>query len=111
MVLEKVYTSTPGSALSSLNAQAQRGLRRYRKPIVVPTLYMNTLYTDELLERVRVGDVVTVKVQRGSLLIDGLYRITKQTLNPNTEQIEYTVTPEDDTIGYVVPPDQYGVSP
>lgn len=95
VVLEKVYNATPGSSVSSLQAQADRGLKRYRRSIQIPSITTTPDALDSLLYAVNEGDVVTVDIRKGWVNLYGLYRITTKALNPNTDQITYTITPED----------------
>ena len=96
IVLEKVYNATPGSAVSSLTAQARRGLGRYRKPVVIPSITSKPGLTNELLDQVVTGDIVTVDIRRGWMQALGLYRIVGIGLDPNTDQITFTITPWDE---------------
>lgn len=95
LILEKVYNATPGSAISSLQAQADRGYRRYSHAYVVPSVTMNANYTDELLDRVHTGDIVTLDIKAGWFQVTGKHRINAISLNPKTNMLTYDITPED----------------
>lgn len=95
LVLEKVYNATPGSAISSLVAQAKRGIARYSRPLVLPQVTMDSRFTDEILDRVTKGDIVQVQIKQGWLDIDWPYRVTSLSLDPATDQITFALTPED----------------
>lgn len=94
LVLETVYNATPGSSISSLQAQADRGLARYRRPVTIPSV---TTHQDagHLLSQVKVGDIVPVKISKGWVQVNALYRIVEISLDPNTEEITYVLAPED----------------
>lgn len=102
LVLEKVYNATPGSAISSLQQQASRGLARYRKPVNIPSI---TTYqaSGDLLTKVFTGDRVPVRIDYGWVQANSQYRITQISLAPATDQITFTVTPEDSNIVVILP--------
>jgi hypothetical protein len=97
LVLEKVFEGTPGGSISSLDAQAERGLARYRRAIVTPIVDMDPDLTDELLASVNVGDTVTAKFV--SLLPDipdeAEYRITRITLDPRHDRLSFDLSMKD----------------
>lgn len=94
LILELVYVGTPGSTVDSLQAQADRGQRRFKFPVVLPTLKAFQPLTDELLGMVQVGDVVPVIVRLGWIDLVGDYRIVEIRLDPKTEQMDIKVNPE-----------------
>jgi hypothetical protein len=93
--MEIAYMATPASPVASLYAQARRGIERYRKPTTVPSVTSNPAYCTELLKRVKTGDVVDVDVRDGWFETITKHRILDMTLDPTTEQIQYTLMPED----------------
>lgn len=94
LVLETVYNATPGSSVSSLQAQADRGLARYRRPVTIPSVTTHQ-EAGHLLSQVKTGDVVPIKISKGWVQVNALYRIVEVSLDPNTEAITYVVAPED----------------
>lgn len=94
LILEKVYTGTPGASVNTLQAQADRGLRRYKDPVKTPTLTTFPVDGDELLGMIVPGDVVPVDVRFGWFDMNEDYRIVKMSLDPRTEQLAITVNPE-----------------
>lgn len=97
IIMEKVYNATPGSAISSLEAQALRGLKRYARPVIIPSVTMDPKFTDELLDNVGLGDVVRVVVHKGWIDVDAKYRVVSRSLDPSSDALTYTLTPEDVT--------------
>lgn len=95
VVLEKVYNATPGSAVSSLRQQAQRGVSRYSRPVIIPTLSVHKDFTQEVIEKVALGDVVRVRIKKGWIDLDDYYRVTGRTIDPKTDTISLTIQPED----------------
>lgn len=96
VILEKVYSATPGSSVSSLNAQAARGVGRYSRPVKIPAITTKPEDVEELLDRVRTGDIVHLDVRQGWVQEQGRYRVTGVSLDPMSEQITFTVTPWDE---------------
>lgn len=94
LILEKVYNATPGSSVSSLRAQAKRGVARWGKSIVMPTLVMNPAYTNELLQNIELGDVVPVVIDDQWLQLNEEVRIVGRTLDVASDQITYEIAPE-----------------
>lgn len=94
IVLEKVYNATPGSAISSLDAQAKRGVKRWSSPVILPELVMHPQYTEELLQTISLGDVVPVVVQDAWVNINSEYRIVGRSLDVEADQITYQIVPE-----------------
>lgn len=103
LILEIAYMATPGSSISSLKWQAQRGIERYRKPTTVPSLISNPAFTDEILRYVRTGDVLPVDVRSGWFQTVTEYRVLEMTLDPETEQITFQLMPEDTPITVMSP--------
>lgn len=97
LVLEQVYTGTPNSPASSWRRQAERGLARYRRPVVIPDVTLDPNATDELLEAVSIGDLVTTDISNVVKNIDVFQkaRVTEMYLNPATDALRYVLTPED----------------
>lgn len=93
LTLEMVYNATPGSSINSLQAQADRGLRRYRDPVLMPTLTTYDVDGDELFGRVTVGDIVPVNVVNGWATLIGDYRIIVISMNPQTGVLSLTINP------------------
>lgn len=98
MILEKAYDATPGSSLSSLTAQARRGIERYRDPVIVPVLMTDPRRLDEILDSVIVGDVVTVDIVKGTVTAQGKFRVMSMTLEPNADHVAVEITPEDEDL-------------
>lgn len=94
-LLEMSYTATPGSSWTTLWSQARRGYIRYSRLTRTPSITMSSVYTEELLDSVSLGDRVTVDIRDGWLKSNGLYRIVEISLDPATDQLSYTVSPED----------------
>lgn len=94
LILETVYNATPGSAQSSLQAQADRGLARYRRPVTIPSVTTQQGMAD-LLTQIGLGDRVPVYIDKGWIQARGKYRVTGITLEPTTDQITFTLVPED----------------
>lgn len=92
LVLEKVYNATPGSAPQSLQAQADRGLKRYKSPVTIPQIVTHEGAGD-LIGAVNVGDVVPVKIVHGFVNLNTDYRVIAMDLDPQKEQITYTINP------------------
>jgi hypothetical protein len=102
LILEKVYNATPGSHIKTLDQQAQRGVERFKKPVVIPQI---TTYDNrgDLLETLQVGDVVPVRIQQkinvdgewvdGFVQINEDYRIMAISLDPKADQILFTINP------------------
>jgi outer membrane protein OmpA-like peptidoglycan-associated protein len=95
VVFEKVYNATPGSAISSLEAQADRGLERYRKQVIIPSITCLPSATPTLLTGLVKGDRVQVVIAISWLSINAQYRVTSVALDPNTDMLTYTIVPED----------------
>ena len=93
LILEMAYNALPGSSIPSLGAQADRGLRRYRSPVTIPTVKTYERRGSELLGAVHTGDVVRVVVNQGWIDLDAEYRIIAMTLDPDNETIEFTLNP------------------
>lgn len=93
LTLEKVYNATPGSAINSLQAQADRGLRRYRNPVTMPTLTTYEVAGDGLFGKISVGDIVPVYVNNGWATLDGDFRVVSISRNPMTGVLSFTVNP------------------
>lgn len=93
LVLEMVYNATPGSAINSLQAQADRGLRRYRDPVTMPTLSTYEVVGDGLFGKIGVGDIVPVYADNGWATLDGDFRIVVISLDPITGVLDVTVNP------------------
>lgn len=102
LVLEKAYQSTPGAAMATLYAQAYRGIERYRKPVVIPDIVSHPKHLSSILANVQVGDRVPVDVRQGWFQGYGQYRITQMSLDPSTDQITFTVEPEDQKVGVLL---------
>lgn len=110
LVLEKVYEGTPGGSLSSLQKQAERGLARYSRPVVIPNVTMNPNATSELLGKVSPGDRVTTLIEDNLADVEtaGRYRITGFSLDVKNDQLSFDLYPEDDAIEPLVPFDSDG---
>lgn len=93
LILEKVYVGTPGSVVTSLGDQAERGLRRFRYPVIIPDIVLTPEATNEMLGMVTEGDVVPVNVVTGWLNLNGNFRITNMKLDPKTEELTVTLNP------------------
>jgi hypothetical protein len=98
LVLETVYLATPGSSLSSLLKQAQRGIERYRKPVTTASVIVRADHADEALQRLFPGAIVPVDVRAGWFETIADHRVTKVTLDPATDQITLDLVPEDTPI-------------
>jgi hypothetical protein len=94
-ILETVYNATPGSAISSLQKQAERGIARYSRPMVIPQVVMDPRFTDEILDRVAKGDIVRTIIQKGWVDIDALYRVTALSVDPATDRVVLSLAVED----------------
>lgn len=94
LILEKAYTAIPGASLQGLAAQAARGIRRYSRPSVIPSITTMPEYADELFDRVKTGSVVRVILDDAYLNVDGYYRPTQIDLDPNTDTFTYTLQAE-----------------
>lgn len=94
-LLEVAYQATPGSPWHTLYAQARRGYMRYSRLTRSPTITMSSEHTNDLLKRVSLGDRVRVIIKDAWLTADAMYRIVDVQLDPNTDQLSYTVSPED----------------
>lgn len=95
LVLERVYSSTPGSAVSSLQAQANRGLGRYHNPVRVPSVTCTPGAAEELLDRIHTGDIVSVDVRKGWMQEQGTYRVVEVSVDPRTDQVTFGLSPWD----------------
>jgi hypothetical protein len=93
LVLEYAYKGVPGSALNTLQAQAERGVRQYRAPVRIPDLTTFEKIGSQLLGQVSVGDVVPVDVQYGSISLVGEYRIIGLSLDPATNALTFSLNP------------------
>ena len=95
LTLEKVFNATPGSSINTLQAQANRGVMRYRYPVTIPsvTTYADMDSEDSLIGMVSPGDILPVTVKRGWIDLNDDYRVISMTLNPQTEQITFTLNP------------------
>jgi hypothetical protein len=93
VVLEFAYNAVKDSAISTIEDQAQRGLRQYRVPVVIPTLTTYENFGSELLGSISVGDVVPVQATIGAIELSGEYRIVQISLDPATENMQITVNP------------------
>lgn len=98
LILEKAYDATPGSSLSSLRAQAVRGIERYRDPVIIPTLLTDPRRLDEILDSVVLGDVVDVDIVKGTVEAQGKFRVMSMTLEPNSDHVAVEITPEDEAL-------------
>lgn len=92
LILEKVYNSTPGAPIQTLGDQAKRGVERYKRTVVIPSITTHEGAGD-LIGNLRTGDVVRVKVQHGSIDVNDWYRIIQISLDPNTDQMVLTINP------------------
>ena len=68
---------------------------RYSRLTRSPTITMSSEHTDDLLRSVSLGDRVRVIIKDDWLAADAMYRIVDVQLDPNTDQLSYTVSPED----------------
>lgn len=93
VVLEYVHNAVKESGIETLDDQAERALRQFRVPVIIPTLTTYENVGGELLGNVSVGDVVNVQAQIGAISLDGEYRIVEMRLDPETENMQVTVNP------------------
>lgn len=93
LILEKVYNATPGSAINSLQAQANRGVKRYKNAVTIPSVTTYENAGDELIGMLSPGDIVPVVVNRGWIQLNALYRIITIVLDPYTEAMTLTLNP------------------
>jgi hypothetical protein len=92
LMLERVFNAKPDSHIRTLDDQAARGLQRLRRPVVVPDI---TTYegSTRLIGVLQTGDVVPVRISRGFVQINDLYRIVGIKLDPKTERLTYSINP------------------
>lgn len=95
LVLEKAYLSTPNSPGSSWRKQAERGLARYRRPIIIPKVTIRPDLTDEFLQTVSVGDRLMTLIKDEWIDTAQKYRVTEMMLDPHTDSLTLTLFPED----------------
>lgn len=98
VTLETAYLATPGTSISSLRAQARRGIERYRKPIYVPSVTTNPIYVREITRKVHTGTILHVEIQNEWYTTVSKHRVTEMSLNPSTDEYTLTLVPEDTKI-------------
>ena len=94
VVLESVYQAPAYSSVGALDEQALTGWRRYSRPSSIPQPVMAPSYTTELLDTVSVGDRVSVVIPGGLIPTFGRYRVIAQSVDPDADQITYTLAEE-----------------
>lgn len=94
LLLESVYSAEPEAPVSTLESQAMQGLRRYSKPVTIPSITMDPRLTDQLLQKVRVGDRCQVVIDYGWVSINARYRVVEIDLIPHTNVMTYSIIPE-----------------
>lgn len=93
LVLERVYTSEQDTPTSTLLEQA-RTAAKYGHSDVVTRVIMHPDDTTLLMEQVTIGDIVTVAIKDGRVDVNEEYRITQIDLDPNADQLSYTLALE-----------------
>ena len=93
LVLEAVFNAVKDSDIETLQDQANRALRQYRSPVVIPVITTMETPGEELLGLLRTGDVVPVAGTWGGIDMAGDYRIFEITIHPATETMDLVVNP------------------
>jgi len=93
LTLENVYRADQDTPTSSLLEQGRTAVK-YGQADVVTRVTMHPDDTTLLMERVTIGDIVTLAIKDGRVDVNQLYRIIQIDLDPNSDQLAYTVAPE-----------------
>lgn len=102
VTLESVYHGTPGADISTLDAQAKRGLDRFEKPLSIPDISIKDP-TGHLYHQLDVGNSYQVRlvIERDgatSFVSLGYYRMVKMKLDPHNEIVRVTLN--EDLLNY-----------
>jgi outer membrane protein OmpA-like peptidoglycan-associated protein len=93
LTLENVYRADQDTPSSALLEQGRTAVK-YGQADVVTRVVMHPDDTTLLLERVTIGDVVTLAIKDGRVDVNASYRIIQIDLDPNFDQLSYVVAPE-----------------
>lgn len=89
LVLETAYTATPGSSITSLDDQAARGLRRFRKVVTVIRVKTYNTVGQEYWDYLQTGDTTDLKIVHKEFSTHGIYRIIRKTLDFSTGCVDF----------------------
>jgi outer membrane protein OmpA-like peptidoglycan-associated protein len=93
LTLENVYQADQDAPSSALLEQGRTAVK-YGQADVVTRVAMHPDDTTLLMERVTIGDIVTLAIKDGRVDVNLPYRIIQIDLDPNTDQLAYVVAPE-----------------
>jgi outer membrane protein OmpA-like peptidoglycan-associated protein len=93
LTLENVYRADQDTPSSALLEQGRTAVK-YGQADVVTRVVMHPDDTTLLMERVTIGDIVTLAIKDGRVDVNSSYRIIQIDLDPNTDQLAYVVAPE-----------------
>jgi outer membrane protein OmpA-like peptidoglycan-associated protein len=93
LTLENVYQADQDTPSSALLEQGRTAVK-YGQADVVTRVAMHPDDTTLLMERVTIGDIVTLAIKDGRVDVNLPYRIIQIDLDPNTDQLAYVVAPE-----------------
>lgn len=88
VVLERVYTATPGSAITSLDDQSLRGLKRYRNKVHTIRVTVVPSRGDEAWWKLLLGDTTDLVIKNHRHDINGVFRILRKDLDPETGNVD-----------------------
>jgi hypothetical protein len=93
LTLENVYRADQDTPSSALLEQGRTAVK-YGQADVVTRVAMHPDDTTLLMERVTIGDIVTLAIKDGRVDVNSPYRIIQIDLDPNTDHLAYVVAPE-----------------
>jgi hypothetical protein len=93
LVLERLFTSEQDTPTATLLDQARTAVK-YGHSDVVTRVVMHPDDTTVLMERVTIGDIVTVAIADGRVQVNEEYRITQIDLDPEFDRLSYTLALE-----------------
>lgn len=95
VVLETIYAATPGSSITSLDDQSDRGLKRFRKKVHAVKVTVANQLGEEWWDVLDVGDTTDLIIDHYEYAVNGIFRILRKTLDTDTGAVSFDLVAKD----------------